>query len=141
MNDNNFDRDNFSSGNQAPDVYSKQYTPSGSGYAEETTSRVERKISPRPNRKLLAVIAVILAVLKLCSAAVLVSSRIAFSYYDEMYREYVAELEKNNENTTPQEIESPNVTETESGEADETELLFSSDADTEIKNSASGGVR
>lgn len=160
MNDNNFDRNRAeASGDGAQnggefDVYSKKYTPGEDGYAEEIRTYSRGKDVPikraEPSRhkassgrtKLAAVIGIMLAVLLICCAAAFVSARVAFSYYDNLYKDYVASQEEQNQEkqTQSQNIEkNPPVAETEA-ETAESELLFSSDADTEIQNSQSSGV-
>ena len=127
MNDNHFDSNRSEQDRQNPsdvggfDVYSKQYTPSEDGYTEHkerySTGRTPRDREDarrdihRGNRKIFAAVAITLAVLLVCSAAIFVSAKIAFSYYDGLYREYIEELEKGNQTGGDSEMTVPDATE------------------------------
>ena len=155
MNDNHFDsnrseqdRQNFSEADGF-DVYSKQYTPSEDGYTEHkqrySTGRTSndredtRRNIRRGHRRIFAAVAITLAVLLVCSAAIFVSAKIAFSYYDGLYGEYIEELEKGNQTGGDSEMTVPDAT--EEGTKTESNLIFSSNEETEIKKSDSPAVK
>lgn len=133
MNRNDFD--NNSSG-QSPfdgyDVYSKQYAPEGEGYTECKQHRtgVAEKNEKRGN-KAVAVICITLAFLLVCSVAVLISAKMAFSYYNTLFEEYRTTLDAEQE-TGGEKVPPPSKEETESGSPKEN-FFFSSGEDTEIK--------
>ena len=128
MNQNDFD--NNSSG-QSPfdgyEVYSKQYTPSDNGYTEQKhNTRGARAARGR----LLSVVVITLAIVLVCTTALFVSMKVAFSYYEALFDTYedVQEIETTGgeESDRPSQSETENPTETEN-------FFFSSEGDTDIQ--------
>lgn len=157
MNDNNFDSNRSEQDRENAsdvggfDVYSKQYTPSEDGYTEHkqryssggsSRDKEEMRKSIRcGNRKILAAVAITLAILAVFVAAVFVSARMAFAYYDGLYQEYIEKLEAGDgqsgtaeTDATDESIKQPDETQAEN------ELIFSSDGETEITKSDSPAI-
>lgn len=139
---NNNDFDNKKRSEQDPfdgyEVYSKQYTPNSDGYTEQKSHRasVEPRQNKGANRKVIAVVCVTLAILLLCSAAVFVSARIAFSYYSNLY-EKGEQKQPSVETDAESEGDAPDTSSQLPAETTGTEgngnVFFSSGEDTEIK--------
>ena len=161
MDQNNFDREPSDKENKIPlegenfDVYSKKYTPGDDGYAEETktysndanassSSKSERKKRKKQGSNgVVVAAAVTLLVLIVCSAVAFISAKVAYSHYDAMYREYIEELEQRESDRETEPADAPEQREETVAETDpvsEKEVLFSSDEETKIQNSTSGGV-
>lgn len=134
------------------DVYSKQYTPGENGYTEQnqrySTSSAPsdhertRRRSCRSNHRVLAVVAITVGVILLCTAVASVVAGMVFSYYGELYEEMLEEREASDSEAPESQsgIVTDPADESETDPPAESEMIFSSDEETEIKRSESTAV-
>lgn len=151
MNDNNFDSNRNESANRSQsefdgfDVYSKQYIPEEGGYTEQrqrySSSRRDetRQMIRRKNRRMVAIVALTLAVVLLCSGAIVGAAHVAFDYYGDLYEQRVSEWEKNQDKTPSSGKETENVGPVvdETEKETETDVFFASDDETQVSRSES----
>ena len=131
MNQNDFD--NNSSG-QSPfdgyEVYSKQYIPSDNGYTEQKHTTVEEKSTRGARSRMLSVVCITLVIVLVCTTALFVSMKVAFSYYEALFESYeatqVIETQDNAESDSSSLTDTEPPTETEN-------FFFSSEEDTDIQ--------
>lgn len=134
------------------DVYSKQYTPGENGYTEQnqrysassapSDHERTRRRSRRSNHRVLAVVAITVGVILLCTAVASVVAGMVFSYYGELYEEMLEEREASDSEAPESQsgIVTDPADESEIDPPAESEMIFSSDEETEIKRSESTAV-